>query len=636
MNRCKLILVLLLVAGGLRAQDTIPENPDLFDSALAQRGMTRDEVRFDSDEMATWGGDKWRLSYFTLLHRHPFRLPVHGDLLAETLLARASNPLDLLETASRLIDHPIRRGLVGDPLEEYTVFPDSLPKPSITRDKNILTGKQYATLKNGIDLIYALANDDEHLFKKGLRHVNKDKYRDRLYDYFINENDDHQDLVYEMLEKIDMDRMLAGAQDFAEAAHRIADSADLLAFPRAKTEIKTRKGLIVIGTSGDDVFEYYNPPLLIVDGGGDDIYRLAGYPNSYPASIIVDLAGNDQYLSQDSTRPGLGGAILGLSIVIDKAGDDRYEATAIAQGAGIFGVGLLIDGSGDDVYLAQQWSQGLGAFGTGVLADSAGNDSLYCLGTSQGFGYTRGCGILVNVEGNDRYVAEDDSLFQPSAQTEEHNSSLAQGVGFGKRADYLDGHSWAGGVGVLCDGSGDDVYSAGLFAQGCAYWYATGMLLDREGDDRYNGVWYVQGSGAHFGVGYLDDFAGRDVYTATHNMAIGAGHDFSLGYFNERGGDDTYNAPNLSLGGGNANGIGIFHDYSGNDTYNTSGGVTLGQANSSDAGRRRLLRVFGLFVDEGGTDSYKESYATNGSRWIGPSSSEGELPPNVIGVGIDN
>jgi len=635
MNRCSLLLVLLLTGAGLQAQDTTVENAALFDSALIQYGLTRDDVRFDQDEMATWGGDKWRLSYFTLLHRHPFRLPSHGDVLAEDLLDGASDPSDLLATASRLIDHPIRRGLVGDPLEDYTVFPDTVPKLSITRDKNILTGEQYASLKDGIDLIYALANDDEHLFKKGLRNVNKDKYRERLFDYFINENDDYQDLVYELLDKIDMDRMLAGAQDFAEAAHRLAE-VEAPAFPKAKTEIKTRKGLIVVGTTENDVFEYYDPPLLIVDGGGDDIYRLSGYPNGYPASIIVDLAGDDQYFSVDSTRPGLGGAILGISILIDKAGNDLYESKALAQGAGIFGVGVLIDNSGNDVYVAQYMSQGAGAFGIGVLADGSGSDSLYCLAASQGFGYTQGCGLLVNVEGDDRYVAEDDSLFDPSSQTADHNSSLAQGVGFGKRADYLDGHSWAGGVGVLCDGRGNDTYSAGLFAQGCAYWYATGILLDREGDDRYNGVWYVQGSGAHFGVGYLDDFAGRDSYTATHNMAIGAGHDFSLGYFNERGGDDTYQAPNLSLGGGNANGIGIFHDYSGNDTYNTSGGVTLGRANSSDKGRRQLLNVIGLFVDGGGTDSYKESYSANGSRWIGPSSKEGELSPNEIGAGIDN
>jgi hypothetical protein len=118
-------------------------------------------------------------------------------------------------------------------------------------------------------------------------------------------------------------------------------------------------------------------------------------------------------------------------------------------------------------------------------------------------------------------------------------------------------------------------------------------------------------------------------------MAIGAGHDFSLGYLNDRGGNDTYNAPNLSLGGGNANGMGIFCDHSGNDTYNTSGGVTLGQVNVSDRGRRRLLKVFGLFADGGGVDTYQESYAADGSRWTGSTSEATEYLPIEVGAGID-
>ena len=243
--------------------------------------------------------------------------------------------------------------------------------------------------------------------------------------------------------------------------------------------------------------------------------------------------------------------------------------------------------------------------------------------------------FLVNFEGNDRYVAEDSFIFNPSPQTAEHNASLAQGVGFGKRADYIDGHSWAGGVGILCDNNGDDTYSAGLFAQGCAYWFAVGMLLDGGGNDIYNGVWYVQGAGAHFGVGYLDDFAGDDRYDAELNMAVGAGHDFTVGFFNERGGDDTYRVPNLSLGGGNANGIGIFHDHDGDDIYETKGGTTLGRANASDQGPRRYLGVFGIFVDSGGNDRYNEDYAANNSRWVGPKSNTEKPNPYETGVGID-
>jgi hypothetical protein len=243
--------------------------------------------------------------------------------------------------------------------------------------------------------------------------------------------------------------------------------------------------------------------------------------------------------------------------------------------------------------------------------------------------------LLVNWDGNDIYVAEDETIVNPSPQTAEHNASLAQGVGFGKRADYLDGHSWAGGVGVLCDVAGNDHYSAGLFAQGCAYWRAVGMLLDGSGDDVYRGIWYVQGSGAHFAVGLLDDFDGHDSYNASHNMAVGAGHDFTIGYLNERSGNDRYSVPNLSLGGGNANGIGIFHDHFGDDLYETKGGTTLGRAKTSTVGIRGYLHTMGLFVDGGGADSYAEDWASNGGRWVSPKSESANPSAFEIGVGID-
>jgi hypothetical protein len=478
--------------------------------------------------------------------------------------------------------------------------------------------------------------DESHLVRKGLKDVNQDKYRNWLFEHFTSDDEGPDDMVYEILDKIDFDYLYAGAQDIAEVAKRIADSIEHLSFPNHVLKIKSRQGLIVIGTAGDDKYELLEPPLLLIDGGGNDEYLFSGTNSTFPVTVIVDAAGNDRYISTDTAKPGIAGAVLGMSVLIDKSGDDHYESVSVAQGAGLFGVGLLMDYSGDDTYTGNKMVQGAGFFGIGIAADSAGSDSLYCIMSSQGFGYTKGIGLLVNFEGNDRYVAEDDTLLNASSQSPEHNLSLAQGSAFGKRADYVDGHSWAGGVGILCDVSGDDQYSAGLFSQGCAYWFAVAMLIDGSGNDNYNGVWYVQGSGAHFGVALLDDFDGDDTYTASHNMAVGAGHDFTIGYLNERGGNDTYTVPNLSLGGGNANGIGIFHDHSGDDSYTTKGGTTLGRANAvRSAGVRANLHVWGVFVDGGGTDQYDQDYAGNASRWIGPES-QPETPNALeIGVGID-
>jgi hypothetical protein len=630
MTRLFFVALMLIASATAFAQDF-----SLFDSAMAQVGKTREDIRFDQDEMASWGGDTWRLSYFTMFHKNPLKLPKYGQMNLEAFTADCGNITALVGSAGRKIDCPVRRGLIGDPLESYTKRLDSLPQTSFTASQKILAGPQYAKLRAKIDLIYALIDDDEFNFKKAFAKVETDKYRRQIYEYFVADSQKYNDLVEEFAIKVDFNRMVGGAEDLAEALRRAADSLEFCAFPDSPSETKTPKGLIVIGTKGKDEYSYQTPPLLILDPGGDDTYRISGFPTGYPLSAIIDVAGNDKYISEDTTSPGIGGAVLGMSVVIDKSGDDFYDAKNVAQGCGIFGVGVVMDNNGRDKYRAKTFAQGSAAFGVGVLADSTGNDSLYCWMNSQGYGYTKGCGLCINYSGNDVYIAEDSILFSPGQQTKDHNSSLAQGVGFGKRADFVDGHSWAGGVGILCDVMGNDKYSAGLFAQGCGYWFALGMLLDGAGDDNYYSTWYTLGSGAHFAIGYLDDFAGDDTYNATMNMSIGSGHDFTLGYFNERGGNDTYYAPGLSLGGGNFQGIGIFHDWNGDDVYRTSGGFNLGGARGLIQGARAYLCTFGVFVDGGGRDSYTDTRVKNGLRWISPKSDTTKADPYEIGVGID-
>jgi hypothetical protein len=629
MTRMSFVVLVLMTSATAFAQDF-----SLFDSTMAQVGKTHEDIRFDQDEMASWGGDMWRLSYFTMFHKNPFKLPKYGQMNLEAFATDCGNITSLVGSAGRKIDCPVRRGLIGDPLESYTRRLDSIPQTSFTASHRLLVGPAFAKLRTKIDLIYALI-DDEFNFTRAFEKVEKDKYCRQIYEYFVADSQKYNDLVEEFATKVDFNRMVGGAEDIAEALRRAADSLENCAFPEIRSEIPTPKGLIVIGTRGKNEYSYQTPPLLILDPGGDDTYRISGFPIGYPLSAIIDVAGDDKYISEDSTSPGIGGAVLGMSVVIDKSGDDTYDARNVAQGCGIFGVGVVMDNSGQDKYRAKTLAQGSAAFGAGVLSDSTGNDSLYCWMNSQGYGYTKGCGLCINYSGDDVYIAEDSILFSPGQQTKDHNSSLAQGVGFGKRADFVDGHSWAGGVGILCDISGNDKYTAGLFAQGCGYWFALGMLLDGTGDDDYHSVWYTLGSGAHFAIGYLDDFAGNDTYNATMNMSIGSGHDFTIGYFNERGGSDTYYAPGLSLGGGNFQGIGIFHDWSGDDVYNTSGGFNLGGARGLTQGARAYLYTFGVFVDGGGKDSYSDTRVKNGRRWISPKSDTTKADPYEIGVGID-
>jgi hypothetical protein len=412
---------------------------------------------------------------------------------------------------------------------------------------------------------------------------------------------------------------------------------------------ETMYGTVLLRGGGDDADTEADagPFLLRIDTGGNDHYG-AGAAASRDAacSVLIDVAGDDTYESRQDA-PAFGSGFCGVGLLADLAGNDHYVLKgprSLGLGAGVFGVGALLDCGGDDVYEGHGFCEGAGAVGWGTLADLGGKDTYHAFEYSQGFGFVLGAGVLTDLSGDDEYVLEDRDIQHPSAQSKEHNDSLGQGFGFGVRADYLDGHSLAGGVGILADREGSDRYSCGVFGQGAGYWMGVGMLLDGAGDDAYGGVWYVQGACAHFAVGILEDAGGDDRYVATMNMAQGAGHDYSVGVLLDRAGNDDHTAPNLSLGGGNDDGAGFFIDAGGDDTYR-SRGTTLGLGSMVIAPESPTVRhgslTLGVFLDLGGKDTYLDDkgapqpFAGDGRLWR--QAERVEKPPfsNLRGVGVD-
>jgi hypothetical protein len=394
----------------------------------------------------------------------------------------------------------------------------------------------------------------------------------------------------ELIDAFDRDAMIRGARGLARAVDEA--SAPLTARQGAFAFTwTTRIGEIALGGDADDTYDR-GPYLLVVDTGGNDTYRPRAprtAASDYPIAISIDFAGNDLYQGDD-LQFGVG--ILGYGFLLDASGDDRYEATDAGPGSGIFGVGIAIDRAGNDRYKVHRFGEGAGCFGVGVLADLAGDDEYLCLQLAQGFGATRGVGALVDVSGNDRYEADDVHLEVPSAQTKDHNVSLSQGCGFGRRAHPGDGHSFAGGLGLLVDGSGNDHYSSGVFGQGVGYWYGMGVLVDQAGDDDYKGVWYAQGSAAHYAIGALLDLAGNDRYVS-QAQSQGQGHDWSIGLLVDASGDDDYRCSGMSLGTGHINGIGLFRDGGGTDHF-VGSGQSFGEAVDPGPGQ-----TIGIFVATG-------------------------------------
>jgi len=667
-----LVLVTAIPAGAARAQDW----PRALDSALARIDLTRATARFDLDAVAQWGGDRYSNPRFRRVHNDPWLLPQTIRNETRAVSEAGASLFELLRLATLRTGDGVQRGLIDDPVQRYRARVDSSATPLLDALRSLydeavvqFLPSQEATLRKesgklapGTEALLAaftwacadwlkwrklalrkVSSPDAGLRKllplrdpglNGIFRMETEKHDpDSVDDYEFAQ-------LYDFIEAIDLSYIYAGGLDLAATCEFVADSAaNLPQLTRGDFVWDTPLGRIAVGDTTADEYSAQKKYLLILDEGGDDTYRTGGgsVNLSYHTGVIIDLWGNDTYVVDSALKVGFGGAVLGAGYVFDLEGDDTYDGGSISLGAGVFGLGGVMDRAGNDHYRGYISSQGAGLYGVGVLADLAGDDTYYGANQIQGFGFVRGCGILFDHSGNDVYTADDSILTFASPQTPEHNASLAQGVGFGLRADYLHGHSLAGGIGYLVDASGDDRYKAGLFAQGCAYWYALGMLSDGGGRDTYDGVWYVQGSGAHFAVGALYDAEGNDIYTATLNMAQGAGHDFTTGLLWDEAGNDTYHAPNLSLGAGNANGIGIFRDDSGADTYDVSAETTLGRANSEAPGSLRFdLSCLGLFLDFGGQDAYPAAIdaARNGAMWSRPAPQE-NASPFARGIALD-
>lgn len=508
-------------------------------------------------------------------------------------------------------------------------------------------------------------------------------------------------------ERWDVQKLISGGARLAAAVEG-ADLARFAGRRGFSFDQKTPWGRVVIHDAADDTYadDGTDAMMVLVDTGGDDTYRkpIGAVGGTQTAggefihvAVAVDLAGKDFYgypevadrldqgngvtrLPSDgegrhrkagptdqgaislSQQVRQGAARLGYGMLFDLGTEgDHYRALRMSQGFGFAGVGALYDAGGDDLYEGEAGVQGAGIWGAGVLIDAGGNDTYKTYTYSQGFGYVRGAGLLYDAVGADHYLADtgipalggDPIYYSPQAPCDQPtgtcgNSSFSQGAGFGRRAPGApyDSQYMSGGLGVLRDVSGDDVYTASVFAQATGYWFGTGILSDGAGDDTYDGWWYTQGSAAHAALCVFEDGAGNDRYNLTnpnnppYATNTGQGHDYSIGWHLDLGGNDLYRGTGLGLGAGNANGGGILVNVGGDDVYTAPGGTILGGAAFDlSAMRPATLPCYGLFMDIGGQDTYTvpadprlHPQPGNDLTWTNP---RDDAPYNDKSLGVD-
>ena len=188
-----------------------------------------------------------------------------------------------------------------------------------------------------------------------------------------------------------------------------------------------------------------------------------------------------------------------------------------------------------------------------------------------------------------------------------------QGVGGGIRQVAC------GGIGVILDGGGDNIYEFDYLSHGGGYWCGLGFARDFGGNtkrlicrkrlqrrpaarrpvfQRFGCGW-----GCHYAMGFCFDDAGDNVYEGTI-MGIGMAWDCSMGVLCDFGGNDHYMATGgLTQGTGAQMGFGILFDYRGDDVYE---GYGQGYA-SPGISYHHLPECGGNFsflIDYGGKDTY--------------------------------
>lgn len=625
------------VSHAARTTEYLPEHGDLFDQALARISLDPERVRIDADEAALWCTARYDPPRLDLFRNNPWKVSAYTRIRADNLLREAGRPARVLYEMHQELGAGVRIDLVDDPLARYDQRVKSLGEDALAYALGKLTGRSLAAFRTdayaqvpqaareAAALILLAVPDALAYRERGLlapiRQLGWDpqEVRDLVWDYAIQywdetqadeeEDPDFVTRIETLMDRVDWPVLNSGAMLLTLAADRarrnLTDPRVTLSTMPFRFTAETPLGRVVIAGAGDDTHAG-DGALLILDLGGNDFYENASATGGAApgASVTLDLDGFDVYHNAVETAPGLGAGVLGYGILMDQDGNDEYETRFGGEGFGLFGTGLLYDRAGDDQYRGAADVQGCGVFGTGLLLDLEGADRYEIYQFGQGYGYTLGAGLLLDGGGNDEYYAEVEQRPNGGSFGADRHLHYVQGAASGRRGDAIDGHSWAGGVGWLLDGGGDDHYDCDIYGQGTAYGSGLGLCIDRGGNDVHRAGGFALGGASHCGIGIFQDDGGNDRYQEIAAQCLGNGRDYGIGWFEDREGNDAYRAGPLSLGTGDLNGLGIFWDWSGDDVY-LARGTGMGQSRMELAGTLRdPVLTLGLFVDSGGLDRY--------------------------------
>ncbi|MGA2618469.1 MAG: hypothetical protein ABSF26_12730 [Thermoguttaceae bacterium] len=351
-------------------------------------------------------------------------------------------------------------------------------------------------------------------------------------------------------------------------------------------KIDTPAGAIVIGGKEPNTYQLdaMRDVAAVIDLGGGNTYYEGTTSLERPLLVVLDLGGNNVY---EGSKPGVqGAAILGVSMLLNLEGGNSYEARDVAQGSCLAGVGILIDYGGKNRYRGLRRVQGQALGGLGLLIGRGGQNDYHAAMWAQGFGGPMGFALLDDLAGNDHYYCG--GLYPNSYKPETPGyEGCCQGVGAGIRqvAD--------GGIGVLLNGGGHNVYEFDYLAHGGGYWCGVGFARDFAGGNQY--------------LICRKAFGGQERSERSfQRFGCGWGCHYALGFCINDGGDNVYEGTIMGSGMGWDCSVGVLCDFGGKDHFEATGGLTQG------CGAQASLGILFHYGDDTVYDGYGQGYAPSG------------------------
>ena len=603
LNKNKLyFLILLLMINFISLYGVITEDElQIYNKMLSDVKLDTSAVNFPKD----WSGAEFKIPKVIEALEKPFTFPKFVDSLKTQFLKE--NHIAFFSYMSDIV-YQTEKTDISEYLNSFSSKLNTAKHPiDILQYAKFVMEKTLPYYDSAFD---SLSISEIHELEQSIYYLGKgDSIDDDKYNEFFNRksyaNNDYEIEYYiELIKKIDFKMLMLASEIYFKGMDILANS-DISHINFNKIhQLNTQFGRLISGTYSNDT--YLDKCFFIYEPEGNDIYSTDISTNyKYPFFTIIDNNGDDTY--RNSNIGELFNIMFGIGYHVDKQGNDLYYGDDYTFSSN-FGSLISIDLQGNDQYISGSRSLGSSLFGISLLINKGGNDWYSSTQESQGFAGPLACGVLADYgseivsDNSDNYFSGGRYLHSPLAP--EDFRSMSQGFGYGIRPDM------AGGIGIIFEQNGNDNYNAGAYAQGVAYWLALGIVIDLSGNDFYNAIYYPQGSGIHLAGGFLYDEKGDDHYYSKFGPGQGAGHDYGVGFLIDRSGNDAY-----SVDGGNGlgltNSVGVFLDVQGNDRYERKRKDSYGYANIA-----RYSGGLGLFLDTSGNDSYANETMNDNANWI--------------------